>query len=47
MPDFDLKPGLIVTGLILPEPVKVITTNLMGQSIKLIGDPWREPCQPG
>ena len=34
----DLKPGLIVRGSILPEPVKVIATVTMGDSIKLIGE---------
>ncbi|WP_254175256.1 protein NO VEIN domain-containing protein [Planktothrix pseudagardhii] len=36
--DFDrLKPNTIVQGTLFPEPVQVITTIPMGQSIKLIG----------
>lgn len=33
-----LKPGVIVRGAIFPEPVKVIATVPMGDSIKLIGE---------
>ena len=33
----DLKPGLIVRGPLLPEPVRVITTMDMGDSLKLVG----------
>ena len=32
-----LKPGLVVTGPLFPEPVRVITTIPMGDSVKLIG----------
>ena len=32
-----LKPDVIVSGPIFPEPVQVITTIPMGESIKLIG----------
>ena len=32
-----LKPNMIVRGPILPEPVQVIVTIPMGDSIKLIG----------
>ena len=34
----DLKPGLIVRGSVLPEPVKVITIVPMGDSLKLVGE---------
>ena len=34
----DLKPGLIVRGSVLPEPVKVITIVPMGDSFKLVGE---------
>ncbi len=34
----ELKPNLIVRGSILPEPVKIIKTVPMGESIKLIGE---------
>ena len=33
-----LKPGMIVRGTIFPEPVKVIATVPMGDSIKIIGE---------
>ena len=33
-----LKPDRIVRGSILPEPVKIIRTVLMGDSIKLVGE---------
>ncbi len=33
-----LRPGMIVRGAIFPEPVKVIATVQMGESIKLIGE---------
>lgn len=33
-----LKPGMIVRGPIFPEPVKVIATVPMGDSVKLIGE---------
>jgi hypothetical protein len=32
-----LKPNVIVRGPILPEPVQVIVTVPMGESVKLIG----------
>ena len=34
----DLKPGLTVRGAIFPEPVKIIATVPVGDSIKLIGE---------
>ena len=34
----EIKPNLIVTGSIFPEPVKVITVVPVGDSIKLIGE---------
>ena len=34
----DLKPNLIVKGSILPEPIKIIATVPMGDSLKLIGE---------
>jgi hypothetical protein len=34
----DIKPNVIVQGPIFPERVKVITTVLLGDSIKLIGE---------
>ena len=33
----DLKPSVIVTGAIFPEPVHVITVVPLGDSVKLIG----------
>ena len=33
----DLKPGAVVTGAIFPEPVQVITVELLGDSVRLIG----------
>ena len=33
----DLKPSVIVTGAIFPEPVQVITVVPLGDSVKLIG----------
>jgi hypothetical protein len=33
----ELKPGVIVTGPIFPEPVEVIVAVAMGASVKLIG----------
>src|SRR3712207_4651281 len=32
-----LRPGAVVTGPLLPEPVEIITVVPMGASIKLIG----------
>ena len=32
-----LKPNVIVRGPIFPEPVQVITTTPMGDSVKLVG----------
>ena len=32
-----LKPDLVVTGPLFPEPVRIITTIPMGDSVKLIG----------
>lgn len=34
---YDLKPNIIVRGPIFPEPVQVIVSTPMGQSIKLVG----------
>jgi len=34
----ELKPNLIVRGSILPEPIKIIATTPVGDSIKLIGE---------
>ncbi len=34
----DLKPDLIVRGSVLPEPVKIIKTVHLGNSVKLIGE---------
>ncbi len=34
----ELRPNHIVRGSILPEPIKVIATVPMGDSIKLIGE---------
>jgi SNF2 family DNA or RNA helicase len=34
----DLQPNIIVKGAIFPEPVKIITTIPMGDSIKLVGE---------
>jgi superfamily II DNA or RNA helicase len=34
----DLKPDLIVRGSVLPEPVKIIKTTQVGESVKLIGE---------
>jgi hypothetical protein len=34
----ELKPNLVVRGSILPEPIKVIATVPMGDSLKLIGE---------
>ena len=36
-----LKPDLIVTGPMFPEPVRVITITPMGDSVKLIGQGLR------
>ncbi len=38
MQPIELKPNHIVTGPLLPEPVKIITLVPMGDSIKLIGE---------
>jgi hypothetical protein len=48
MKSTELKPNLIVNGLILPEPVKIIHLVPMGDSIKLIGEGMRsgKVCQP-
>ncbi len=37
----DLKPDLIVRGSVLPEPVKIIKTVPLGDSVKLIGEGMR------
>ena len=34
----DFKAGLVVRGAIFPEPVKIITTVAVGDSLKLIGE---------
>ena len=34
----EIKPNVIVRGSIFPEPIKVITTVSLGESIKLIGE---------
>ena len=34
----DIKPNVILRGPIFPEPVKVITTNPMGDSLKIVGE---------
>ena len=34
----DIQPNVIVKGAIFPEPVKIITTIPMGDSIKLVGE---------
>jgi hypothetical protein len=36
-----LKPNHILRGAILPEPIKIITTMQMGNSIKVIGEGLR------
>ncbi len=41
MPFEQLKPNVVVTGLILPEPVKVIATVPLGDAVKLIGQGLR------
>ncbi len=33
----DLKPGVIVRGPLLPEPVEVLTVSLIGNALKLVG----------
>jgi len=37
MPHNDIKPGNIVTGPTLPEPIEVLATVSMGESLKVIG----------
>ena len=34
----DINPNVILRGPIFPEPVKVITTNPMGDSLKIVGE---------
>ncbi len=34
----EIKPDMIISGAILPEPVKVITTQTMGDALKIIGE---------
>jgi hypothetical protein len=34
----ELKPSLVVRGSVLPEPIKIIATVPMGDSMKIIGE---------
>ena len=33
----DLKPGVIVQGLVLPEPIENVAVTFMGVSIQIVG----------